>query len=79
VSLGWIIVECVSVDHHSSPASYNSDRRRISEMVVLGYTVLEFPYPDVMFAWPGVLATVEAAMWTLGISKGDIPRLRVLR
>ena len=74
-----LIVECVSVDHHSSAASYNSDRRRISEMVVLGYTVLEFPYPDVMFAWPGVLATVEAGMWTLGISKGDIPRLRALR
>jgi len=74
-----LLIECVSVDHHSSPASYNSDRRRISEMVVLGYTVLEFPYPDVMFAWPGVLSTVEAAMWTLGISKGDIPRLRSLR
>lgn len=74
-----LIVECVSVEHHSSPEEYNKDRRRIARLVVLGYTVLEFPYPEICFNWPAVLETVESAMWTLGIAKGEQPRIRTLR
>jgi very-short-patch-repair endonuclease len=74
-----LVIECVSVEHHSTPSAYNMDRRRIAEMVVLGYTVLEFTYPEIYFRWPSVLTTIESAMWTLGISKGEHPRIRALR
>jgi len=74
-----LVVECVSVEHHGDPEAYNRDRRRISDLVLRGYTVLEFSYPDVLFDWPRVLATIEAAMWTSGIGKGEIPEVRRLR
>lgn len=74
-----LVVECVSVEHHAGSSKFNADRRRIAHLVQLGYTAVELPYPDIQFDWGCALATVESAMWTLGIAKGERPEVRLLR
>jgi hypothetical protein len=74
-----LVVECVSVEHHAGSAKFNADRRRIGRLVQLGYTAVELPYPDIPFDWGGALATVESAMWTVGVAQGEQPVLRCLR
>jgi hypothetical protein len=60
---GWFVLECVSKEHHSSPAHYNRDRERIVHITGLGFVVLEVTYPQVLFDWPAVR---QAVRMTLG-------------
>lgn len=60
---GWFMLECVSKEHHSSPAHYNRDRERIVHITGLGFVVLEVTYPQVLFDWPAVR---QAVRMTLG-------------
>ncbi|WP_423919015.1 DUF559 domain-containing protein [Frigoribacterium sp. 2-23] len=59
---GWLIVECASVEHHGSPEQYNRDRRRIADLHRLGFIVLEFSYPQIMFDFDAVLETVMTTL-----------------
>ncbi|KPG82979.1 type IV toxin-antitoxin system AbiEi family antitoxin domain-containing protein [Frigoribacterium sp. RIT-PI-h] len=60
---GWLVLECVSKEHHSSPSVYNRDRERIVHITGLGFVVLEVTYPQVLFDWPSVR---QAVRMTLG-------------
>lgn len=76
VVAGFVVVECQSREHHSSPDTYNRDRERISTIVRLGYVVLEFTYAQVMFDWEGVWAAVLAALRLAGSARPR-PFLRI--
>ncbi|GAA4677533.1 type IV toxin-antitoxin system AbiEi family antitoxin domain-containing protein [Frondihabitans cladoniiphilus] len=58
----FLVVECVSAEHHSSPQDYANDRSRITTLVALGYVVLEFTYWQVLFGWPKVEAAIRSAL-----------------
>jgi len=55
---GWLVIECVSVEHHSTPADFNRDRERIVRITELGFVVLELAYAQVLFDWPGARRAV---------------------
>ena len=59
---GWLVVECVSVGHHSSPADYKRDRARILRLMTLGYVVVEATYEQILFDWPAVRDAVATAL-----------------
>ena len=61
---GWLVIECGSVEHHGSPDQYNRDRHRIAELHRLGFVVLEFSYPQIMFDFDIVLETVLTTLAT---------------
>ncbi|AMM21877.1 hypothetical protein AX769_19145 [Frondihabitans sp. PAMC 28766] len=59
---GRLVVECVSFEYHASPHDYEKDRRRIAEIVRLGYVVLEFTYHQVFSGWAQVRETLLCAL-----------------
>ena len=59
---GWLVIECVSVDFHSSPAAYKADRARILHIMALGYVVVEATYSQILFDWTSVSTAVTVAL-----------------
>jgi hypothetical protein len=59
---GWLVLECVSKEHHSSPGAFARDRERIVHITGLGFVVLEVTYAQVLFDWPSVLTAVRTAL-----------------
>ncbi|ROS52819.1 endonuclease domain-containing protein [Frigoribacterium sp. PhB24] len=59
---GWFVLECVSKEHHSSPAAYDRDRERTIRITGLGFVVLEVTYAQVLFDWPSVLKAVRTTL-----------------
>ncbi|WP_245556922.1 endonuclease domain-containing protein [Jongsikchunia kroppenstedtii] len=61
-----LIIECDSVEHHTSRANYADDRRRDRRAVAKGYLVVRLTYEDVLFGWEDAMADILAI-----IHRGD--------
>lgn len=49
-----LIVECDSVEHHTSSAAYEADRRRDRELMAMGYRVIRLTYRQIHEEWPAI-------------------------
>ncbi|WP_237340903.1 endonuclease domain-containing protein [Williamsia soli] len=58
--IGRLLIECDSVQHHTSLESYHNDRRRDRRALVDGWLTLRITYDDVLYGWEAVLADIRA-------------------
>ncbi len=58
--IGRLLIECDSVNHHTSLESYHNDRRRDRRALVDGWLTMRITYDDVLYGWDGVLADIRA-------------------
>ncbi|MGV8897189.1 MAG: endonuclease domain-containing protein [Rhodoglobus sp.] len=61
-----LVIEVDGAEYHTSPESFEADRRRDAVLSALGYRMLRFSYAQVMFRWAEVEAAVLAA-----VARGD--------
>lgn len=55
-----LVIECDSLAHHTSPASYENDRRRDRQLRALGFHVIRLTYDQVTHRWEEVEADLLA-------------------
>lgn len=58
--IGRLLIECDSVNHHTSLESYHNDRRRDRRALVDHWLTMRITYDDVLYGWDGVLADIRA-------------------
>ena len=61
-----LVIEVDGAEYHTSPETFESDRRRDAVLSGMGYRVLRFSYQQVMFRWTEVETAILAA-----VSRGD--------
>ncbi|MCS5716694.1 DUF559 domain-containing protein [Herbiconiux sp. CPCC 205763] len=62
---GRLIIEVDGKEFHDTESTFESDRRRDTELAYRGYRVLRFSYTQVLYAWPTCLAAIRAALAAL--------------
>lgn len=68
--IGRLLIECDSVQHHTSLENYRNDRRRDRNALVNGWMTMRLTYDDVLFGWDEVMADIRA------ITRTDRHRMR---
>lgn len=66
---GWLIVECDSREHHSSPQAQLVDRRRDLAAAQRGYLVIRLLAEDIMWRPEEVISALRGV---LGVSRGRL-------
>ncbi|WP_286279057.1 endonuclease domain-containing protein [Naasia aerilata] len=59
---GWLAIELDGRETHAQERAFSADRRRSALLLQHGVLALHFSYAHVLYEWPLILATVQAAL-----------------
>lgn len=71
---GWLLIECDSIQHHTSAAAYANDRRRDLESLADGYPTVRLTYAHVMYQWEHTWTLLERVLARGARAGGRRPR-----
>lgn len=70
-----LIIECDSASHHSTPETYEQDRRRDMAAQALGYTVIRLSYSQIWHTWGATMAFLSSQLRTRRHLRAPTPPL----